>query len=100
YPLDVSASKEAAALVDVSDCGKVSDLKASVLGPDSRPRDCTVRESSPNQYEIRWPTDMAGHYKADIFINGKKAGDPVDVYARKSGHREDVKLMGESEVIK
>ncbi|EYB84221.1 hypothetical protein Y032_0321g2424 [Ancylostoma ceylanicum] len=94
HPLDVSASREAAALVDVSNCGKVSDLKASVVGPDSRPRDCVVKEAtSPQQYEVRFPTDMAGNYKADIFINGQKAGDAVNVYARKSGHKDDVKLM-------
>ncbi|KAK6750425.1 hypothetical protein RB195_002418 [Necator americanus] len=94
HPFDVSASREAAALVDVSNCGKVSDLKASVVGPDARPRDCVVKEATiPQHYEVRFPTDMAGHYKADIFINGEKAGDAVDVYAKKSGHKDDVKLM-------
>ncbi|VDM77413.1 unnamed protein product, partial [Strongylus vulgaris] len=65
-------------------------------GPDSRPRDCVVREATiPQHYEVRWPTDMAGSYKADFYINGQKAGEGVSVYARKSGHKDDVKLMGE-----
>lgn len=69
--------------------------KCTLKGPDARPRDCVVKEAtSPQQYEVRWPTDMAGNYKADIFINGQKAGDAVNVYAKKSGHKDDVKLMG------
>ncbi|VDP14587.1 unnamed protein product [Heligmosomoides polygyrus] len=88
-PLDVNASRDASAIVDVSKCGKVSDLKASVLGPDSRPRDCFIKEGPlPKQYELRWPTDMAGNYKADIFINGEKADSPhlrVTAKVKRSG---------------
>ncbi|WKY06849.1 hypothetical protein Q1695_006772 [Nippostrongylus brasiliensis] len=91
--LDVSASREASAIIDVSKCGKVTDVKASVTGPDSRPRECTLRDGAvPKQYELRWPTDMAGDYSADIFINGERILPPVVVNAKKSGHRDDVTL--------
>ncbi|VDM63203.1 unnamed protein product [Angiostrongylus costaricensis] len=93
--LDVCASREVAARIDVSKCGKVTDLKVLVLGPDTKPRDCFVCETGiPKQYEVRWPTDMAGTYKADVFINGKKVDEPISVLAKKSGHKEDIKLKG------
>ncbi|KAK5984344.1 Filamin-A, partial [Trichostrongylus colubriformis] len=92
-PIDVFASREATVFVDVSKCGRVTDVKASVVGPDSRPRDCVLEErADTKQYELRWPTDMAGNYKADIIINGEKVDPPITVYAKKSGDKNDVKL--------
>ncbi|PIO66361.1 hypothetical protein TELCIR_06861 [Teladorsagia circumcincta] len=71
-----------------------------VAGPDSRPRDCVLKEGAvPKQYELRWPTDMAGNYTADIFINGEKVDPPVTVFAKKSGHKNDVKLTGELKIL-
>ncbi|XGW29369.1 hypothetical protein V3C99_008859 [Haemonchus contortus] len=62
-------------------------------GPDLRPRDCYLKQGAlPKQYELRWPTDMAGNYKADVFINGEKIGSPLTVFAKKSGNKNDVKL--------
>uniref|UniRef100_A0A1I7X867 Filamin-A n=1 Tax=Heterorhabditis bacteriophora TaxID=37862 RepID=A0A1I7X867_HETBA len=90
-PKDVIVSMDAIIMVDASDCGNISSVRAEVVGPDGISRECTLSAfSSDNKFELRWNTDVIGDYVAKVYINGIKVDQEAKVRAKEMVGKEDI----------
>ncbi|PAV82322.1 hypothetical protein WR25_16759 [Diploscapter pachys] len=87
----ILASREAIVILDLKNCGDVKSCEAVIIGPDGQRRDCIVaRGQKTNEIEIRWKTDVAGIYKADVYFDGIKVNKSVEVEALPTASSQDV----------